>query len=240
MTWEEFLAALAKAPDGDKLVAAIKAIVQGKDEEIRRKTNELSLAKKATKDLDSNAKSLKERLAKFFDALGIDEDIEDLDAAIAEAVKVAKKGGDDALLKRLEKLERERKKDKEESDKLITEERAKRHDLLKRQTILSALNAGEAARAEDLVGLLTGMVQLGDDDSLTFINEKGEAVKVEDGVKAWLNTRPEFKKNPQNAGAGSHGGAGGGGGEGSFGKQLAEQNAAAQKAATEAQSHYFK
>lgn len=241
MTLEELLKALGAVQDGQKLVDAVKAIVEGKDGEITQKATQNRTAAKALKDVEDKLKASNEKLKKFADHIGVDEDAEDLDAALAEAAKAGKKGGDDALLKRLEKLETSRKKDKEDADKLLAEERGKRHALLKGEAIKSALTAGNATRADELVGLLTGRVQIGDDDLLTFTDDKGQSVKVEDGVKAWLSTRPEFVKNPQTPGGGSGGGTGGGTDTGgSLGKELAQQYGTTQKAAVDAQSHYFK
>ncbi|WP_312560865.1 hypothetical protein [Anaerospora sp.] len=240
MTLDELLAALTKLPEGAKLTEAIKALIATKETEIAQKGSQCKGLTKTLKESEEKLKATSDRLTKLHDHLGIDEDVEDLDGALAEAAKAGKKGGDEALLKRLEKLEKSRKQDKDASDKLLAEERSKRHDLLKRQTLLSSLTAGNAARADELVGLLSGMVQIGDDDELTFVDEKGQSVRVEDGVKGWLAARPEFVKNAQNPGAGSGAGGGKGGEEGgNIGKTVATKVAETAKASSDAQTHFF-
>lgn len=240
MSLEELLAALAKLPEGSKFAEALKAIIAAKEAELGQKATQYKTLTKALKETEGKLTLASDRLTKLYDHLGIDEDVEDLDEALAEAAKTNKKGGDDALTKRLEKLEKSRRLDKETSDKLLAEERGKRHDLLKRQTLLSALTTGNAARADELVGLLSGMVEIGDNDELTFVDEKGQSVKVEDGVKGWLAARPEFVKNTQNSGAGSGPGGGKGGNEGGeLGKQVATKVAETTKASIDAQAHFF-
>ncbi len=240
MTLEQLLAALAKLPEGTVFAEALKAIIAAKEAEITQKNAQYKTLTKTLKDAEDKLKVSSERLEKFYDHLNIDEDVDDLDNALTDALKNSQKGGDAALLKRIEKLEKARQKDKDDSDKLISEERGKRHDLLKRQTLLSALTAGNATRADELVGLLLGKVQIDENDELTFIDEKGQAVKVEDGVKNWLTARPEFNKNVQRPGAGSGAGGGAGGGDdGNLGKTVAAKVAENSKASTDAQAHFF-
>ena len=44
--------------------------------------------------------------------------------------------------------------------------------------------------------IIRSMTKVNEDDSLSFLNDKGEEVKVQDGVKAYLDTYPEFRMNP--------------------------------------------
>lgn len=239
MTLEELLAALAKLPEGSKFAEAIKAIIAAKETEITQKATQYKTLTKTLKDTETKLKSSEERLTKVFDHLGIDEDVEDLDEALAAASKTSKKGGDEALLKRLEKLEKARKADKDASDTLLAEERGKRHELLKKQVLTSALAAGNAARPDELVGLLSGMVQIGDNDEINFIDEKGASIKVEDGVKNWLAARPEFVNNQQKRGAGSAPGGAKGGEEAGIGESIAKKVAETTKTSVDAQAHFF-
>lgn len=240
MTLEELLAALAKLPEGTKFAETLKSLIATKEAEIAQKGTQCKALTKTLKESEEKLRAASERLSKLHDHLGIDEDVEDLDGALADAAKNGKKGSDEALAKRLEKLEKSRKLDKEAADKLIAEERSKRHDLLKKQTLLSALTAGNAARADELVGLLSGMVEIGDNDELAFVDEKGQSIKVEDGVKGWLAARPEFVKNTQNPGANSGPGGGKGGSDGGeLGKSVAAKVAETAKASNDAQAHFF-
>lgn len=239
MTLEELLAALAKLPEGSKFSEALKAIIVAKEAEVTQKSTQYKTLTKTLKDTETKLKSSEDRLTKVFDHLGIDDDVEDLDEALATAAKTSKKGGDEALLKRLEKLEKARKADKDASDQLISEERGKRHELLKKQALTSALTAGNAARPDELVGLLSGMVQIGDNDELSFIDEKGASIKVEDGVKNWLTARPEFVSNSQRPGANSGPGGGKDGEKGGIGESIAKKVAENTKTSADAQAHFF-
>ena len=240
MTLEELLAALGKLPEGSKFAEVIKTLIAAKEAELATKSTQYKTLTKTLKDTEDKLKAANERVSKLSDHIGIDEDVEDLDAALDTAAKNNKKGGDEVLLKRLEKLERDRKKEKETSDALLATERGKRHDAMKNQAIIAALTAGKAVSPEKLVALLQSSVMVNDDDTLVFTDAKGTELSINDGVAAWLKANPEFAGNPQNAGGGSAGGGGSSTDAGAFGKQLAEQNAAAQKAAADAQDHYFK
>lgn len=120
MHLEQLLKALSLLQDGRKYVAAVKTILQAKDCEIIQKAAQSQTAAKALKNADDRSKVGKERLQRFLEYLGIDADEENLDAALA-AVKNAQKGGDEILLKLLEIMREERRKDKEEFDAGNTE-----------------------------------------------------------------------------------------------------------------------
>lgn len=245
MTLEELLAALAKVPDGSKYVEALKTIIATKDTEIEAAGGKNKTVAKAQKEAEKKLKATEEKLSKVLDHLGIDEDEEDLDAALAAADKNGKTKGDDALMKRLDKLEKQRKAEKEESDRLLGEERGKRLDALKRQELLKALNENNAARPEDLVDFLFGKVQVGDNESFTLADDKGNQVKIGDGVKSYLATRPEFTKNSQKPGGGSNtSGAtdtpvGKDGKPLGFGAAMAMKAAESNKASIDAQAQFF-
>lgn len=245
MTLEELLAALAKLPEGSKYAEALKALIAAKETELAAITTKAKEGSKAQKEIEKKLKNTEEKLAKVFDTLGIDAD-DDIEAAVADLSKNYKTKGDEALLKRIEKMEKTRKQEKEESDKLLAEERGKRQNAIKRQELLKTLTENNAARPEDLVDMLFGKVEIGDDDALSFLDEKGSSVKVTDGVKGWLASRPEFVKNNQNPGGGSNPNnplntttKGADGKPLSLGASLAKQTAENTKAAFDAQSHFF-
>lgn len=244
MTLEELYAALAKLPEGSKLAEALKAIIAAKEAEFAETAGKSKTATKERKELEKARKAAQDKLDKIFEKLNIDED-DDIDVVLDSLDRNVKTKGDEALLKRIEKLEKARKTEKADFDKQLVEERGKRHTATKRTELLKALSENNAANAEDLIDLLMSKVEIGDDDSLTFTDEKGSAVKIGDGVKNWLATRPNFIKNAQNAGAGS----------GTttepfttkttdgkvlnFGASLAKQTADNSKAALTAQNHFF-
>ncbi|MHC1760531.1 MAG: hypothetical protein AB9917_13685 [Negativicutes bacterium] len=244
MNFEQLLAALGKLQGGADLVSALTAIMAAKDAEVSTALSKSKTGSKEQKELDKKLKTTEAQLAKVLDHLGIDAD-DDLDEALAAAGKANKKGGDEALQKRLDKLEKDRKAEKAALEQQLTDERGKRQSATKRSELLKALTDHKAARPDDLVELLLGKIEISEDDSLTFSDEKGTAVKVTDGVKSWLTARPEFVKNSQNPGGGS--GAGGGNSSGSgggdanplSGAALAKQTATNTKAALTGQAHFF-
>lgn len=242
MNWEQILAALAKLQGGAELATALTAIMAAKDAEVSTALAKSKTGSKEQKELDKKLKTTEAQLAKVLDHLGIDPE-DDLDEALAAAGKAGKKSGDEALQKRLDKLEKDRKTEKAALEQQLADERGKRHLSAKRSELLKVLAEHKARRPEDLVELLMGKVEVGDDDSLTFTDEKGAAVKVGDGVKSWLAARPDFVSNVQNPGGGSAAGTtpGTGGGDANplSGAALAKQTAANTKAALTGQAHFF-
>lgn len=242
MNFEQLLAALAKLQGGAELAAALTAIMAAKDAEVSTALSKSKTGSKEQKELDKKLKTTEAQLVKVLDHLGIDAD-DDLDEALAAASKAGKKGGDEALQKRLDKLEKDRKAEKAALEQQLADERGKRQSTTKRAELLKALIDHKAARPEDMVELLLSRVEIGDDESLTFTDEKGTPVKVPDGVKSWLTARPEFVKNSQNPGGGSvtGGGTSGDAGDGNplSGAALAKQAATNTKAALTGQAHFF-
>ena len=244
MTLEELLAALAKLPEGSKFAEALKAIIAAKEAEISESADKMKTKSKEQKELEKTFKATQDKLAKIFDKLNIDED-DDIDEAIDNLGKTSKTKGDETLLKRLDKLDKTRKVEKEEFEKQLADERGKRHAATKRTELLKALNDNNASNPDDLIDILMGKVDIGDDDSLTFTDDKGTAVKIADGVKSWLTTRPNFIKNGQNPGASSGTSTDplktktADGKELNFGASLAKQTADNSKAAFNAQTHFF-
>ena len=241
MNWEQILAAIGKLPGGAELVTALTGIMATKDSEIAAAATKSKTGSKEQKELEKKLKTSEEKLVKVLDHLGIDPE-DDLDEALTAAGKANKKSGDDALQKRLDRLEKERKAEKAAFEQQLADERGKRHLSAKRAELLKALNEHKAAYPDDLVDLLIGKIEVGDDDSLTFSDEKGATVKVSDGVKSWLAARPEFVRNPQNPGAGSAtrpAGTGEGDANPLSGAALAKQSATNAKAAQTSQAHFF-
>ena len=239
MTLEELLAALAKTPEGQKFVDAINAIIAVKDGEVTKAKNDLKTTKTAAKESETKLKAAAERLTKLQDHLGIDDDTEDLDEALETAMKSKGKGGDEALLKRLQKLESDRKKDKADAEALLATERGKRHEAIKSQAIITALTAGKAIKPEKLIALLQNSVKVNEDDTLTFTDENGSEIKVDEGITAWLKANPEFVSNSQQPGSGSTGGNGGAGEGNDFAKNLAIENSKSAEVASKGQETYF-
>lgn len=249
MNWEEFLAALAKLPDGQKLVEAIKEIMAGKDAEIKTKGKEATTAKNAQKKAEVELKAATERLETILETFEIDGEAEDLEEAIETAkakLQSAKDGGAAApevaqLQKDLSKLQREFKKlqiTNTENEKLLGEERTKRHNGMKNQALLAALAENKAIKPDKLVKLLLDNVTIGEDDSLVFVADDGAEVTVSEGVKGWLSGNPEFMTNSQNAGGGSGGGTGGGSGKSSFAEALLKSGQSSERL-QQAETHYF-
>lgn len=248
MTWEELLAALAKTPEGQKLVDAAKEIMAGKDTEIKTKGKEVTTAKTAQKKAETELKTATERLTTVLETFEIDGEAEDLEEAIEAAkakLQAAKDGAAAApevaqLQKDLSKMQREFKKlqtTNTENEKLLGEERSKRHAGMKSQALLAALTENKAIKPDKLVKLLQDNVKIGDDDSLTFVGEDGVEIDVKEGVKTWLTGNPEFVINNQNPGGGSGGGAAGDD-KGGFAKAILDSGKTSERM-QQAESHYF-
>lgn len=249
MTLEEILAALGKLPDGQKLVDGLKEYVAGKDAEIKAKGKETSTAKAAQKKAETDLKAATERLSTVLESFEVDGEAEDFEEAIETAktkLQSAKEGGAPApevaqLQKDLSKLQRELKKvqtTNAENEKLLGEERGKRHTSMKTQALLTALTENKAVKPDQLAKLLLNNIKIGDDDALLFVNDDGEEESVGDGVKGWLTGNPEFVANNQNNGAGSGGGFGSGTNKGSFAKSILESGKQSERL-QQAENIYF-
>ncbi|HML33848.1 hypothetical protein [Sporomusa sphaeroides] len=246
MTLEELLAALVTLPEGSKYAEALKAIIAAKDSEITQRGTQFKTTAKTLKETEEKLKKVTERLEQFHDHTGIADDVEDLEAALAELKNQAEKnGGPNApeialLQKDLAKLQRELKKATDAqaiSEKTASEERSKRQTSERNRALLAALTEHKAIKPEQLLKILADKVKINDDDSLAFLKDDGEEIEVGVGVKAWLDTNPEFLANNQNPGAGSGGGAGGGG-KPSFAESLIKSNQQPERL-QQAESHYF-
>lgn len=246
MTLEELLAALTKLPEGSKFAEALKAIIAAKEAELNQKGMQFKSLTKTLKETEEKLKKATERLEQFHDHTGIADDVEDLEAALAELKTHAEKnGGQNApeiaqLQKDFAKLQRDFKKATDAqaaAEKTASEERSKRQTSERNRTLLAALTEHKAIKPEQLLKILADKVKINDDDSLTFLKDDGEEIEVGAGVKAWLDTNPEFLANNQNLGAGSGGGAGGGG-KPSFAESLLKSNQQPERL-QQAESHYF-
>lgn len=249
MTLEELLAALAKLPEGSKLAEALKSIIAAKEAELTQKGTQYKTLTKTLQENEEKLKKVTERLEKFHDYTGIADDVEDLEAALAdlkakqdEDLKNGGKGTPEIaqLQSDLAKLRRDLKKATDAqaaSEKIATEEKTKRHNSERNRELLAALTEHKAIKPDQLLKILSDKVKITDDESVVFVKEDGEEIKVSDGVKAWLDANPEFLANNQNPGA-SSGGGGGGGGKPSFAESLLKSNQQPERL-QQAESHYF-
>lgn len=253
MTLEELLAALAKLPEGSKYAETLKAIIAAKDGEIAQKGTQYKTLTKTLKETEGKLKKNTDRLEKFHDHTGIADDVEDVEAALAELKakeeEVLKAGGKGApeiaqLQKDITKLQRDLKKATEAqvvSEKTATEERGKRQNSERNRALLSALTEHKAIKPDQLLKILADKVKVNDDDTLAFLKDDGEEIEVNTGVKGWLDANSEFVINTQNPGGGGGGGINGKAGEaGIFGKELAKQVTTQQTPALQkGQEFYF-
>lgn len=249
MTREEFLKALKALDNGADLVAFYEESETASREEVGKRNRENKNLRDRLKTSEEGNAPAKEKLEAILAKLGLDADSdgETTDAAIDKLI--SGKGGNEAvntLQKRLDRLERERKAEREKLEAETKTERAKRHDMLRTKELQDALTANKAARPDQLAKLLLAMTKVrDDDDAIVYVNEKGEEIEVKDGVKAYLDAYPEFRLNDQKGGAGSGGSAGGPSGAKddpgvAIAKSLAEQGVSADKSAAEAQAVFFK
>ena len=196
MTLDQIYAALAAVENGAVMTADIKA-------ELTRLRNE--------------AAGHRTKLQKITTDLGL-KDVENIDEAVAglkaSLDAITKTGGKPdeigakiaALTKQVETLTQT----VAEKDKLTAAEKEKRIAAIRNAKTVEALTAAKAVKPAELAKILSGNVQVKDDDSLVYL-EGGKEVPLTDGIASYLKANPEFMSNSANPGAG--GGASGPSGE---------------------------
>jgi hypothetical protein len=250
MTREDFLKALkALGEQGTDLVSYFEESETASREEVGKRNRENKNLRDRLKATEEGSAPAKEKLETILAKLGLDTDS---DADVVETAidkLVTGKGGNESvntLQKRLDRLERERKTEREKLEAETKSERSKRHDILRQKELQEALMANKAINPDQLAKMLLGMTKVrDDDDSIVYLNDKGEEVAVKDGVKAYLDAYPAFRLNDQKGGAGSGGGNGNTGGKPNdpgveLARSLAKQGADADKSAADAQASFFK
>lgn len=248
MTMEQFLKLLEGAEKGKELTEFINAHLVSLEEtsraEVGKRNKENQTLRERTKQAEAKLTAVQDKAELLANKLGVDLDDEDLDGALEKVTQAKGKDADPLLARRLEKLEKQLKVEKEASSKLVAEERLKRHDLLLKKALQDALVENKAIRPDQLVELLKGRTKVNDDESFAFISDKGEEVDVKAGIKAYLDQFPEFRSNSQAGGAGSGGSTGGdaGGKEDpgvALAKSLAKQANQSDQAAAKARAAIF-
>lgn len=249
MTREDFIKALTATGDsGTDLIAFFEENETASKEEVGKRNRENKNLRDRLKASEEGSVSAKAKLETILAKLGLDADSEAEVVESAIEKMVSGKGGNEsvaALQKRLDRLERERKTERERLEAETKSERAKRHEILRTKELQDALAANKATSPDQLAKLLLTMTKVReDDDAILFVNEKGEEVSVKDGVKSYLDAYPAFRLNDQRGGAGSGGGTGTGSSKSDPGveiaKALAKHGAEADKAAADAQAAFFK
>lgn len=219
MNLEEIYAFLNKTQDGGPVAKALEAVIKAKDEDIKAKDKNIRALNTKVKDAEGKVKPLEEKIAVFADVLGVDEDAEDLQAAVADALKAKGGTGDNAAAER--KIKRLEKQIADLNTK-NSEEREKRHRSMVDTALLEALNKNNAIDASTMLPMFRGNVKVNDDETLTYGDD---GATIEEGIKDWLDKNPTFVKNVQKGGAG--GGTGGAGGKdgdmSDFAKELAKE-----------------
>lgn len=210
------------------LLADLKEYDESYNNELKKKNSEargLRDRVKGAESLQTTLDGLKTNHSKILKTLGLDDDVEDLEtalASVAEKILLGENAGKGKteldkqlsdLQKQLTTLTKDLAKVQTEKagvDTLLANEKGKRQTATKTQALMDALTEHKAIKPKELMKILTHSVQMKDDDSLVYIDDKGEEIEVSKGVQAWLTANPEFVTNTQNPGSGS-GGAGGGG-----------------------------
>ncbi|WP_371366287.1 hypothetical protein [Sporomusa rhizae] len=220
VTKEALLEFLRKQPDGAKYAATVEAMEVAYRTEIERKTTDNKTVRTKLTETEKSLKTAQEKYSKIMTHLGIDEDVEDLDAELETISKA--KGADAALQRKYDALDKKYKKEMGEKDTAIAEERSRRHDLLKTNSVIAGLT-GKVHNPQEIAKLLLGNLKVSEDDSLTFTAADGKESSVDDGIKGWLTGNAWAAVNSQNPGGGSNGGgAGDKETSGSLGKELAK------------------
>lgn len=241
MDRDAFIAFLKKQTNSEELVKALEAIEAGYQEEIGKRNNEAKNKRTEAKTALEDLKKTKDRFEQLCDAVGVDFDAEDFEEALEAAKK--NKSNDPVLLKKIERLEKKLKDQETDFNTQLEGERGKRLDSAKKTALIDALTKHNAADPSGMLKMFMGDVEVAEDgETLTLKNDKGVAVKIEDGVKEWLSTRAWAVKNNGKPGAGS-GSDPSAGGEGDEGDKFVQGLAAAGKnsvdAAAKANDFYF-
>lgn len=209
MTMEQFLKLLEGADKGKEMTEFINSHLVSLEEtsrvEVGKRNKENQTLRERTKQAEAKATAIHDKAELLAGKLGVDLDDEDLDGSLEKVTPGKGKDADPQLMRRLEKLEKQLKAEREAGTKSIAEEKAKRHDLLLRKSLQDALAENKAIRPDQLVELLKSRAKVSDDDSVLFLSDKGEDVDVKSGVKAYMDQFPEFRSNAQVGGAGSGG-----------------------------------
>ena len=197
------------------------AVVRSKNSEAKGLRDRLKAAELSNSELQP----FRETVNKITDVFSITmgDDLEDQIAAIKAKIEAGENAGKSQteletklsdLTKQLTKAQQQQQAVIAERDGALTklaDVNTRRQAALRDQALLSALTANKAVRPNEISAMLASKVKIGDDDKLAFINDNEEEISVDEGIKAWLSTRPEFIQNDQRPGSGSAGGAGGGG-----------------------------
>jgi hypothetical protein len=220
-TRDELLEYLRKQPDGAKFVATVEAIEAAYRTEIERKTLDNKTIRTKLTDTEKTLKTTQSNYSKVMTHLGINEDTEDLDTELETISQV--KGADAALQRKYDALDKKYRREIDEKDSTIAEERGRRHDLLKTNAIVAGLT-GKVHNPQEIAKLLMGNLKVSEEnDSLIFMGADGKESSVDDGIKGWLTGNAWAAVNPQNPGANSFNSNNNNGDKvGSLGKELAK------------------
>jgi hypothetical protein len=220
MTVEELLAALEQQEGGAEMIGVVKFLAG----EITKKNNEAKNLRTRLKATEENVTAVNGKFSKVAEFLGLEEDAEDVEAAL-EALKAKqsekKPGGDPGnpqtsqelaqLTSQLNQLQRDLKKistEKETFAQTAAQEKAKRMELLRDSALKTALANGKAIKPDLLAKILQSNIKTLDDGSegFVFVADDGNEVTIDEGVKSFLDTNPDFVTNGSRPGAGSGGG----------------------------------
>ena len=187
MELKEVFTALETQENGADMIAVIKTeLTKGRNE---AKKNRLqyegllsALGIEDSEDAAESAKNLKTTL-------------DSLNASGKKPDELVK--GFSELTLKVETLEKER-----------AAEKTKRIESVKMAKALAALQNGNAVDPETTSALILGKIKVNDDESVVFMDNDKE-MSVDEGIKAFLASKPYLVKNAGNPGAGSGGGAGG-------------------------------
>jgi len=138
------------------------------------------------------------------DHIGVDLTTDDLDGAL-EALKTkkpeGKKGANDELDARLQRLESDLKAEREarsNAEKSVLSAKAE-------SAIKNALIKNKALRADDLVSMHLPGVKFKESGEPYFLDASGAERSVDEHVSNWLTARPEFVASSQKPGPGGNG-----------------------------------
>ena len=190
MTLAEALAKLNALEGGADLAAAFQG--------------EISTLRQEAATYRTRAKTASDRAEVLAKHAGVDLNVEDLGSALEAVSKERPQPG---TYKALEAQVAALTKTVDSERTAKAQEVARRRELLGRQSALEALGKANALSPEELVGLISSSIVVGEDDKAQWKNQDGTFTTVDDGVKAWVSspTRTHFLKSNQNPGPGGSG-----------------------------------
>lgn len=190
VTYADALKKLEELDGGAEFAEAVKG-------ELTKKNNEAQNLRTAKKAIEDKVKAV----YGVFD-LSDSASPEDIKEALEAKISEASKSPDNPELKQLQKQMQKLTGELDTWKQNASQEKQKRIEAITTQSIQDALVANKAIKPGVLVNVLKNSVKVGDDEGLVFVAADGSEVSINDGIKGWLESNPEFVLSEQRPGSG--------------------------------------